>query len=91
MPEASVEVFLAHLEQSRLLSADRLAQARIQAARSPDADATETATQLVEQGLITQWQADRCLDGHHDFFMGKYKLLEPGKMRIALNTHRDGL
>jgi eukaryotic-like serine/threonine-protein kinase len=41
---------------------------------TPDADAL--AVRLIDDGLITRWQADKLLEGRHKgFFLGKYKLL----------------
>ena len=50
------------------------------------------AKHLVEQELITQWQADKLLEGRHKgFFLGKYKLLghlgRGGMSQVYLADH----
>lgn len=73
------------LEQYQLAraAASKATADRPQAPLSADAAAdalapspTELARSLVDEGLITRWQADMLLEGKKTFFLGKYKLLD---------------
>lgn len=69
----ATEAFLENLVRSRLVPADRLAQYRQHAGNIPT---VQIANQLVEQSLLTSWQAKMLLGGHTAFFLGKYELLD---------------
>lgn len=69
---ATTAKFFALLEKSNLLAPDELAKAHSINAASPK----DFAKGLVQQGLLTKWQAQQLLAGRHQFFLGKYKLLD---------------
>ncbi len=78
MPSSlSTAQFLAILEQSNLLAADRMAKLRrrIQESAEPP-DVERMARSLVEGAYLTPWQARQLLAGRHSFFIGRYKLLD---------------
>ncbi len=79
MAELSVETFVDYVERSLLVEPDVLHQ-ELALLREKHAgklpDATATAAQLVEAGLLTNWQVDKLLLGKtRGYFLGKYKLL----------------
>lgn len=72
--------FLALVEKSNLIEADRLYRALSHLTGRPDDDpqvsAQGIADELVSHGLLTRWQADRLLEGRYrGFRLGKYRLL----------------
>jgi len=77
----SLDKFVALVGRSKLVDDDRLSEAvddwkRHATLRQLD-DARHCAEHFVGTGLLTQWQADKLLDGRHrGFFLGKYKLLD---------------
>lgn len=68
------ESFLERLEKSKLLTPQQLAHA--QAAARDLQDPKALAKALVEQELLTRWQAAQLLAGRSSFFLGKYKLID---------------
>ena len=74
MAGASVAEFLDVLRQSRLLTADELAEARD--LHVAGADGEGLARTLVRRGCLTGWQAGQLLAGRTSFFLGKYKLID---------------
>jgi serine/threonine protein kinase len=77
-------VFLESLAKSHLLSEAELAECRlrfVEGRRGPVACATD----LVERGLLTDWQALQLLSGRAGFLLGPYVLLERvGKGGVAV-------
>ncbi len=81
MSMLSLDKFVALVSRSTLLDEERLTAAvddwKRQASLRQLDDARHCAEHLVREGLLTQWQADKLLDGRHrGFFLGKYKLLD---------------
>ncbi|MDA0589802.1 MAG: serine/threonine-protein kinase [Planctomycetota bacterium] len=78
MIPASVESFVALLEQSHLL--DEKAMAEVRRLLPPLAGQTAPgpfASEMVGRGEVTKWQAEKLLAGHQAFFLGRYKLMKP--------------
>lgn len=76
-------VFLDSLTKSHLLSEAELAELRLRLAEARRG-AVGCATELVERGLLTDWQALQLLSGRANFFLGPYLLLERvGKGGVA--------
>lgn len=76
-------VFLESLSKSHLLSESELAECRLRLAEGRRG-AVGCATELVERGLLTDWQALQMLSGRANFFLGPYLLLERvGKGGVA--------
>jgi hypothetical protein len=74
MPTPSVDEFWNLLARSRLVDAGAVATLR---AACPGVDLKATAQWLVDQGVITGWQAKRLVSGDRGpFFLGDYRLLE---------------
>jgi serine/threonine protein kinase len=71
---STVESCLDLLQKSDLLTPEQLAQAR-QSANECD-DPKALLRRLVQQGLLTRWQAEKLLTGASVFTLGKYKLLD---------------
>jgi serine/threonine protein kinase len=81
MAKFNGEKFLDLVRRSGLVEEDQLTQSlgAIESQRGKDAldDADILAEHMVQTGLISQWQADRLLEGRHKgFFLGRYKLLD---------------
>jgi serine/threonine-protein kinase len=78
MIPASVERFVALLEQSHLLDEKAMAEVRRLLPPSPGQTAPgPLAAELVRRGDLTKWQAEKLLAGHQAFFLGRYKLVKP--------------
>src|SRR5689334_18922584 len=80
MAKFNGEKFLDLVRRSGLVEEDQLTESlgAVESQRGQEAldDADILAEHMVQTGLITQWQADRLLEGRHKgFFLGKYKLL----------------
>ena len=80
MPKPSLNTFLELVAKSGLIDQEKLSAAttalRDAGGRWQTDDAKVVADHLVEQGLLTTWQANKLLDGRYKgFFLGKYKLL----------------
>ena len=73
MAVAGVEEFVALLERSGLLSADRMR--RVREFAETESKPRGLAQIIVKQGWLTRWQAQQLLAGRHRLFLGKYKLL----------------
>lgn len=93
MAIVTAEALLSALEKSRLLEPDLMESAR-QAARQPASvtdDPRALAKTLVQQGLLTRWQAGQLLIERPSFFVGKYKLIDllgkGGMGRVFLARH----
>ncbi|HVA49371.1 MAG TPA: serine/threonine-protein kinase [Pirellulales bacterium] len=76
MSVSTGEQLYEHLQESRLFSAEQLADLHDELLAKPSRPAGGLADELVKRGLITLWQARQLLSGRHAFFVGKYKLLE---------------
>jgi len=81
MGKQRADTFVNLVRASRLVDNDQLdrALAELQQAAGgmPVTNAGQVAIYLVDKRLLTQWQADRLLEGKHKgFFLGKYKLLD---------------
>ena len=96
MTNVAANSFLDLVRRSRLVEEDQLGefiqkQSAGHGGQLPESK-NELSTALVEQGLITQWQADKLLDGKHKgFVLGKYKLLghlgKGGMSHVYLAEH----
>ncbi len=71
---STVESCLDLLQKSDLLTPEQLAQARQSADECGDPKALLRS--LVQQDLLTRWQAEKLLAGASTFKLGKYKLLD---------------
>ena len=81
MARATAKNFFDLVRSSKLVENDRLDRFIADLRRRTDeaglADVDFLAAQTVEAGLITEWQADKILEGRHKgFFLGKHKLLD---------------
>jgi len=74
MAVTTSEEFLAFLEKSDLLAPGDLAEVRGAAADQPDPKAV--ARQLIDQGLLTRFQAVQLLNGRHVLKLGTYRLMD---------------
>lgn len=74
MAITTADSFLDLLDKSKLLTSEKSAEARD--AVGPSDDAKQLAKTLVQQELLTWWQAAQLLAGRSSFFLGKYKLIE---------------
>jgi len=80
MAKPKVDQFLDLVRRSELVDRDQLnrvlARLKERAEGQPITDTDFVAAQLVEAGLLTQWQADKLLEGRYKgFFLKKYRLL----------------
>ncbi len=76
MSTVSTQRFLQCLSRSKLLEPPVVKKLAAQVAAT-EVSAQKLALQLVQQGLLTQWQAEKLLEGRHrGFFLGNYKLLD---------------
>ncbi|HUQ70137.1 MAG TPA: FHA domain-containing serine/threonine-protein kinase [Planctomycetaceae bacterium] len=74
---AAVEAFWNQLAESRLLSAEQLAALRQDRIESGAATEADLARRLVQRKLLSQYQADRLLDGRaRGFFFDQYKIVD---------------
>ena len=90
----TLESFLRLLQTGNLLSADDLARVDRQTAGEDFQDPAALAWWLVEQNLITRWQAHMLVSGWNFFFLGKYKLLDrvgAGGMGTVYKAWQPGL
>lgn len=96
MSKPNVETFLDLIQRSGLVEKDRLqaiiAQIEKDAGGKLPEDVDEVARRFVTEGLVTQWQCDRLLEGRHrGFFLGRYKLLgqlgSGGMSQVYLGEH----
>lgn len=74
VPIADARKYFELLRDSGLLSPDKLATVEAGLEKTPDA--TALARSLLQQSLITKWQALQLLNGFNQLMVGKYKLLE---------------
>lgn len=84
MPKLTVDKFLELVAKSKLVDHDRWTQFVADLKNAPVSDEEPltgsapgaVADRLVDEELVTRWQADKLLEGRHKgFFVGKYKLL----------------
>jgi serine/threonine-protein kinase len=72
----TLETFLDLVRSGNLLTAEQLARVEQHAARDECSEPGPLAWWLVEQNLVTRWQAQTLMSGRKTFFLGKYKLLD---------------
>lgn len=72
MKTITTDVFFELLQQSDLLTSDRMAEVHTWQERHPG----KLAAELVGRGWITHWQAQQLLWGRHQFHLGQYRLLQ---------------
>ena len=90
----TLPAFLTLLQEAHLLSAYDLARARRQSSQEDYQDPGVLAWWLVEQNLVTRWQAHMLVSGWNHFFLGKYKLLDrvgAGGMGTVYKALQPGL
>ncbi|MBI1313010.1 protein kinase [bacterium] len=76
-PNISVDSFLQTTRKSGLVDDARIQQVIDQLPEGLSGEAAAVARHLVEQNLITDWQASKLLRGKHKgFSLGKYRLLK---------------
>jgi len=90
----AIDAFLERLEQSELVSSDRLPAlvAEFRNASTRPESAEKLAEELVRRGVLTTWQADMLLQGkHRGFRLGPYRILKPlgqgGMSKVFLAEH----
>lgn len=81
MPRATARNIFDLVRSSKLVETDRLDRFIADLRKRTDADGMSDvdfiAAQMVEAGLLTEWQSDKLLEGRHKgFFLGKHKLLD---------------
>ena len=84
----TAESFLESLRQSNLLT-----PAQLETVSLSESDPKLLAKQFVRQELLTKWQASQLLRGHHNFFLGRYKLLKElghGGMGCVMAAEEQG-
>src|SRR5690349_1723674 len=72
-----LDEFLANLHESHLLNGEQLRSVRQES--DPQRNSTtpaELAQRLVQQGLLTRWQAQMLLAGRRAFLLGRYRLTD---------------
>ncbi len=77
MSVSTPEEFYAHLVRCRLLSREALRAVRDFLSQPGRPAVVKVAQWMVQQGYLTVWQAERLLMGKRQFYLGKYKFLEP--------------
>jgi serine/threonine-protein kinase len=96
MSKAVAQSFLDFVRRSQLVEEDRLDKFLAKYRKANDDQLPERqetlAKALIEEGLITDWQADKLLAGKHKGFkLGKYKLLrhlgKGGMSQVYLAEH----
>ena len=74
---SAVEQFLDNLRRSRLLTSDEVAVITTYSSQTGGAtEANTLADGLVDQEVLTRWQADELLAGVRSFHLAEYRLLE---------------
>ncbi|MBN1911571.1 MAG: serine/threonine protein kinase [Pirellulales bacterium] len=81
MAKLRVDTFLELVRSSKLIEEEQLERAladlKAQSAGEPITSANRVAIHLVDAKLLTQWQADKLLEGKYTGFnLGKYRLLD---------------
>ncbi|MBI3864184.1 MAG: protein kinase [Planctomycetia bacterium] len=90
----TLERFLELLRSANLLSAEDLARVEKLASHEDYQEPGPIAWWLVEQNLVTRWQAHMLVSGRNRFFLGKYKLLDRigvGGMGTVYKAWQPGL
>ena len=95
MSQVASDKFLDLVRRSELIDADKLDRLleRIEGERGALPENKEDFSKLlIDEGLLTQWQADKLLAGkHRGFMLGKYKLLgqigKGGMSHVYLAEH----
>jgi eukaryotic-like serine/threonine-protein kinase len=96
MPKPTVDTFLDLVQRSGLVEKDQLDVVMLDlkhaAGDQPVADVDVVVNRLIQEKLITRWQASRLLEGRYKgFFLNKYKLLDHlgtgGMSRVFLGEH----
>jgi WD40 repeat protein/serine/threonine protein kinase len=90
----TLDKFLSLLRSGNLLGADDLARVDRQTAGEGFQEPGVLAWWLVEQNLITRWQAHMLVSGWNHFFLDKYKLLDrvgAGGMGTVYKAWQPGL
>ena len=77
MPMPAVDLFIANLRRSTLLSPVRWGHVEHWLERTEGkTDPQQLADELTGRSWLTPWQAGMLLAGHDAFFLGRYKLLD---------------
>jgi serine/threonine-protein kinase len=90
---SELSTFLLHLRRSKLLSPAEIARLREQGKANPNTDPQVVARQLLQQGKLTRFQANKLLAGvHRGLVLGPYEVLAPlgrgGMARVFLVRDR---
>ena len=86
--------FLDILRKSNVLSEERVGEFLGQVSNPDQLSPADLAGRMVREGYLTPFQANHLLKGRYkNFFIGKYKVLEPlgsgGMSQVFLCEHRD--
>src|SRR5436305_857445 len=90
----TLEKFLSLLESGNLIAKADLVRIGQQAALEDFQEPGVLAWWLVEQNLVTRWQAHMLVSGWNHFFLDKYKLLDrvgAGGMGMVYKAWQPGL